>query len=98
MTSNVDEYIIRQARLFHQIETFIKESPENNDSEYGYNIPMQYDIIMSIYHEVNQDLRDRDDLKLQSDLCYSRMHIHKIPTKVKKHYDKKKKQTTATGM
>lgn len=72
------EYIIRQARLFHSIEDFIKltNQPEYVSGEYGYNIPMEYDIILGIYHEVNQDLRNKDDLSLRSSMIYDRKHSH----------------------
>ena len=76
MPDNI-EYIIRQAQLFHQIEDFIK-SVENGENDYGFNIPLEMDIILSIYHEVNNDMRNKSDLKLKSDLIYSRTsHHHK---------------------
>lgn len=80
---NNNEYIHRQASLFHSIEAFIQDTKDHPE-EYGFNIPLQYDIIIAIYHEVNQDLRNTDDLKLHNDLCYSRMNH--------KHGKKKTKQ------
>ena len=64
----VKEVIIRQASIFDEIEEFIRS--EQHEQEYGYNIPMEYDIIISIYHEVNEDLR-RGGLILQNDLIYT---------------------------
>ena len=83
--ANNNNIIKRQAALFHQIEQFIRTSEENNSEEYGYNIPMEYDIIMAIYHEVNTDLRNTSDLKLRNDLIYSKMNLtpHKQKKKTK---------------
>jgi len=76
--SDYIEYINRQAQLFHSIEEFIKDT--NNpmsENDYGYNIPMQYDIILGIYHEVNNDLRNKSDLTLRSHMIYNKRHKHK---------------------
>ena len=67
------EYILRQAQLFHSIEEFIKDTNnENSEYDYGFNIPLQYDIVLAIYHEVNQDMRDKDDLSIRSHMIYNR--------------------------
>ena len=57
----------RQAIIFHQIEEVINNSEEN----YGFNIPVRYDIILGIYREVNEDLR-KGGLQYHSDMIYNK--------------------------
>jgi len=82
MTVETDS-ILRQARLFHSIEEFIKDT--NNDSfEYGFNIPIEYDVMLAIYHEVNNDLRSKITLSLRSHMIYDR-DIHDKKKKTSKN-------------
>jgi len=66
--TEINNIISRQAGIFNEIEEFIKSGQHLDD--YGYNIPMEYDIILGIYHEVNEDLR-RGGLVMQNDLIYT---------------------------
>ena len=65
MTQNTAT-IRRQAALFNEVRQFLHNDFEK---EFGYNIPMEYDIILSIYTQVSEDLR-KPSIRYQSDLIW----------------------------
>ena len=67
--TQLHDTVLRQLKIYNVIEDFVK----NTDlcAEYGFNIPMEYDIILGIYHEVNKDLRS-NSIRYKDDLIYNK--------------------------
>jgi len=79
---NID-LIHRQAELFKQTEQYVLNNFQEQFDAYGFSYEIRYQVIQSIYKEVNADIRE-PGARISTDLLY-RVGNKIIKRKANKH-------------